>query len=119
MSYLNRRRRPISRNKVASRSRARQVRRRRVLEQLESRRLLTAQVFTPANISIADSATFDLVYTALDSNDVQDNSIKTTGVTLRMHYNSSEITPDVDSITNSAFAGATIQDNSRRLGRGW
>lgn len=110
MSYLNRRRRPISRNKVASRSRARQVRRRRVVEQLESRRLLTAQVFTPANISIADSATFDLVYTALDSNDVQDNSIKTTGVTLRMHYNSSEITPDVDSIINSAFAGATIQD---------
>ena len=34
----------------------------------------------------------------------------TTGLTVRMHYNSSALTPDMTEIANSAFAGATIQD---------
>lgn len=88
---------------------ARLARRRPLLESLEDRRLLAAQVFTPTIPELGATITFDVVYTALDDNAVQDNSIKTTGVSLRMHYDSTEVSPDIAAIASSAFSGATIQ----------
>ena len=99
-----------------AKNRAIQARDRRcslVLEPLESRRLLATQVFTPQPEQVfvpEGAAQFDVVYTALDDTGSQDDTIKTTGVTLRMHYNSSEILPDIASISSNAFPGATIQD---------
>ncbi len=88
--------------------------RRHLIEILEQRRLPAAQVFTPSPVNAetipGEMAQFDVVYTALDDGDAQDDTIKTTGVSLRMHYDSSQVTPDIASITSTTFPGATIQD---------
>ncbi len=84
-----------------------------LFETLEDRRLFATQVFTPSPVqvtAVGDRAVFDVVYTALDNGNSRDDTLKTTGVTLRMHYNSKQITPDIASITGSVFTGATLQD---------
>ena len=79
-------------------------------ESLEDRCLLAAQVITPDVTPITvgpnSTATFNVVYSTENP-----ANARTTGLRLRMHYNSSELTPDITAITNSAFAGATIQDS--------
>ena len=85
--------------------------RRARLERLEDRRLLAAQVFTPTNLNIgATTVTFDVVYSVLDDNGEQDDSIRTNGVSLRLHYDTAELTPDLDAIIASTFGTATVQD---------
>lgn len=106
--------RPI-RRRLASQPRRRPQRlRRHLIEMLERRQLLAAQVFAPSPVSTetipGDRVQFDVVYTALDNSGVQDDAIKTTGVNLRMHYDSSQVTPDIASIASTAFPDATMQD---------
>ncbi len=102
------------RSALCSSPRSNHSRRRHVLEMLEQRRLLAAQIFSPSPLNTetipGEMAQFDVIYTALDDGNVQDDTIKTTSVSLRMHYDSSQVTPDIASITSTAFPGATIQD---------
>ncbi|NQV24036.1 MAG: FG-GAP repeat protein, partial [Rhodopirellula sp.] len=84
-------------------------------EQLEDRCLLSAQVIIPMPDTVGvlpDSmTTFQVVYSTTDP-----ANAKTTGLVLSMHYNSSELTPDIDAIKASAFPGVTIQDSSEPNG---
>jgi hypothetical protein len=82
------------------------------VEPLEQRQLLAAQVFTSAPIQVRDSGEFAIVYSAVNDSGIHDNSIKTTGVSLRMHYDSSKVAPDIDAIISSSYSGATIQDTA-------
>ncbi len=79
-------------------------------ERLEARVLLAAQVVTSSlavvNTSTESPVQFDVSYTTTDP-----GNAKTTGVHVRVHYRSSELTPDLSAITSSAFPGATIQDS--------
>jgi hypothetical protein len=80
------------------------------VERLEYRKLLAAQVFTSVPEHVRDSGEFAVVYSVVNDSGIQDSSTKTTGVSLRMHYDSSKIRPDTEAIIQSAFTGATIQD---------
>lgn len=87
-------------------------------ECLESRRLLTTQVVTPdpATISVAPASqvSFDVQYTARDAN----GDAAPAGMILRMHYDSMEVTPDIDAIRASAFSVSEfvteVSDNEER-----
>ena len=82
-----------------------------ISERFESRVMLSAQVITPSQTVIdagaSESVTFDVTYETTDP-----VNAKTTGLVVRMHYDSSELTPDLTAMSNSAFAGATVTDNA-------
>ncbi|MFT5327568.1 MAG: Ca2+-binding RTX toxin-like protein [Planctomycetaceae bacterium] len=84
-------------------------------ELLEDRCLLAAQVIQTLpealTVDAESSAVFDVEYSTEKPEDAT-----TTGLTLRMHYNSMELTPDISAITASAFSGAIIQDTSEPVG---
>ena len=79
------------------------------IQSLELRRLLTTQVFTPSatdiSVGVESLAQFSIDYST--RNPVNQ---KTIGVSLRMYYDSTQMTPDMAQIEQSAFPGATIQD---------
>jgi len=85
------------------------------MERLEDRCLLAAQVIQtlPSSQPVnADSPfSFDVEYSTQDPVNAE-----TTGLTLRMHYNSAELTPDISAMAASAFPGATIQDAAEPTG---
>lgn len=70
----------------------------------------SAQVLDASPAHVRDDGAFEVVYMALDNEGNQDDGIKVSRVSVRLHFNSSEVLPDMGAISANAFAGATLQE---------